>query len=125
MNLEQRNAKLEEKLKETELPGAVAVLIKDAAKRKKQLRLLTIIICLQLLLTVFGVFTFIQTSNNHVDIVRNCESSNEARANSRKIWDYILDQPAPTPPTPEQQARIDKFKKLVVDTYMPRNCENL
>lgn len=132
MSLDERNEALNKKLDATELPRAVDTLIKDADRRKKQVRLLAFSIALDFVLTIGLSFLSIQThgiagrsESNEQAIVRSCEANNESRAKNKIIWSYLLSQPQTQPVPPDQQAQRDRFSKLVNDTFAPRDCNNV
>lgn len=132
MSLNSRNDELNEKLDGTDLPKAVQVLVKDAKKRKRQVRLLAISITLDIILTLGLAFLSLQTrelaakaENNHNAIVRNCETSNDARSRNKELWDFAFNLPATSVPTAQQQDNIDKFKAKVDDTFTLRDCSQI
>lgn len=129
MSLDSRNEDLNQKIGDTDLPSAVATLVKDAKKRKRQLRLLATSIILDIVLTVGLTFLSIRTHNlavtadsNHSAIVRSCESSNDARASNKQLWHFLLDLPTPNAQTIQQQTNRDKFSMYVDKTFAPRDC---
>lgn len=132
MNLEQRNKQLEEKLKDSDLPKAVTILIKDAKKRKRNEKILAVSVILDILLTIgFGFITIrthrlaVQAETNRNSIVRTCQSSNEARANNKLLWDHIIDITNKPPASPEEtKGRID-FKAFIDKTFEQRDCSKL
>lgn len=128
MNLAQRNAKLEEKLKDSDLPKAVTILVKDARKRKRNEKILAISLALDILLSVGLAIGYRQNHQLAVKaettqnaVIRSCENSNDARKNNREIWDYIIELTAKAPPTPER----DTFIKKINDTYQLRDCTKI
>lgn len=132
MGLDERNAVLNQKIDDTDLPNAVATLIKDAHRRKRQLTVLTISIILDLALTIGLGFVSIRThnlaataENNKQAILRNCQTSNEARANNKQLWDYLLNLPTPNAPTLQQQQVRIQFGAYVDKTFAPRNCSKM
>ena len=130
MSLDSRNAELNKRIKDTDLPAAVEVLLKDARKRSRQVKLLAISLALDILLTFgFGFVSFrtaeiaSQADSNSAALQRTCESTNEARANNKKLWDYLFAQPPAPDQTPEQAAAIAQFKVFVDKTFAPRDCD--
>lgn len=129
MSLNSRNDELNERLDATDLPKAVYVLVKDAHKRKRQMKLLAISIALDLILTgglaalSFKTHSLAkQAESNRTAIIRNCETSNDARSKNNELWQFAFNLPETTKPTPQQQDNIDKFKAKVDDTFMLRDC---
>lgn len=131
-DIDQRNKELDKKIEHTDLPDAVQVLIKDAKRRRHQLLALTVSLILDFLLTI-GLFAVSvktqqvagQADSNHQAIVRSCEASNEARANNKALWDYILELPPnPTqgPLSADQQKQREDFKIFVAKTFAARDC---
>lgn len=132
MSLDERNEELNRKIDHTDLSSAVDTLIKDAKKRKRQVILLSLSIGLDLLLTVGLGFLSIQThnvasqsENNKVALVRSCETTNDARASNKALWDYLLALPSNEPATSAQQSEIDSFKAFIDKTFAPRDCKHL
>lgn len=132
MSLEQRNAELEKKLAGSPLPLAIEALIKDASKRKRQVRLLTISIFLDILLTIGLAVVSLNThklatqaDSNQQAIIRSCETGNEARANNKQLWTYLLNIPTPNAPTFQQQQVRDQFSAFVDKTFAPRDCSKV
>lgn len=132
MSLNSRNEKLNKKIDDTDLPSAVAVLVKDAKKRKLQVRWLGVSILLDIILT-FGVgYLSIQNNrvasqaeNNQQALVQSCETTNGSRANNKQIWDYLLAVQTPNVPTLQQQQVRSQFQSLVDTTFAPRDCNSL
>lgn len=129
MSLDSRNDQLNEKLDATDLPNAVHVLVKDAHKRKRQLRLLAISITLDLILTGGLAYLSLQThsiakqaESNRAAIIRNCETSNDGRAKNKELWDFAFNLPPATTQTEQQKSNLEKFKAKVDDTFMLRDC---
>lgn len=129
MNLDERNATLNQKIDDTELPDAVSTLVKDAKKRKRQVKLLTASIILDLLLTIGLGFLSIQTHNiasksesTQQALIKGCESTNDARSSNKLLWHYLLDLPTPAAPTLQQQQVRDQFTQFVDKTFALRDC---
>lgn len=132
MDLDRRNEELNKKIDETDLPTAVAILVSDAHKRKRQLRLIVISIFLDLFLTLGLGYLSIQThgiasqaENNKEALVQSCKTSNEARSNNKQIWDFLLNVQTPNTPTLQQKQVRDQFQSLVNNTFAPRDCNIL
>lgn len=132
MNLDERNAALNKKIQSTDLSEAVATLVKDAHKRKKQVRLLAVSICLDLLLTVGLGFISIEThgiatksESNQAALLKSCETTNDARASNKVLWDYLLNLPTPNVPTLQQKEVRDQFSTFVDKTFAPRDCSSV
>lgn len=132
MNLNARNADLDSRISDTDLPGAVDTLIRDARKRKRQMILLTSSVVFDLLLTVGLSVMSVQThrlasrsESNKTAIIRTCESNNNSRANNKELWTYLLSQPPTEPVDPGRQAKIDQFRAFVNKTFAPRDCKSV
>lgn len=132
MSLDTRNAELEEKLEHNPIDENIQTLIRADKRRKAQVTLLAISIFIELLLSVALAYGWsqnhklaIQAESNHMAILRNCETSNEARANNKQLWDYLLTQTPSQPPTAEQEKRIADFEAFVNKTFAPRDCSSL
>lgn len=131
-SLDSRNAQLDQKIEATDLPKAVQTLVKDAARRKHQLIMLAITIGVDVLLTIgFGYVTIrthnlaSQADSNRDAIVRSCETTNEGRANNKKLWVYILGLSPSQQRTPEQTRSLDKFRAFVDETFAPKDCSTI
>lgn len=129
-NLEQRDDELNRQMEKHPAEESIAVLVKDAHRRKRQLRLLTISVTLNIILTLgFGypAYKTNQTASlaqsNKNAVIANCEVSNQSRADNRALWDFIFALPQDQPPTPEQQKRAEQFKGFVAKTFAERNCQ--
>lgn len=132
MSLDDRNRELNKKIAEGDLGMAVAVLVQDAKKRKRQVRLLTLSIVLDILLTIGLFYQSHRTAqlasradSNSAAILRSCETSNEARANNKQLWGFLLSLPTPNAPTIQEQANRDKFAAYVNMTFAPRDCSKV
>lgn len=135
MSLDERNRDLNQKIHDSDINEAVDVLIKDAKKRNQQITILAFTIILDVILTFGLAYLSFQTQeiasqaeNNKQALVRNCETTNAARANNKELWDYLLSIPADpedTPRTIEQQEQLDKFKDFVDKTFAPRDCSKI
>lgn len=132
MSLDDRNAKLEEKLEHNPIDEQIAALIKADARRKRQIFLIILSLVFDLILSLFLAFGWhtnhnlaIRAETNRDAIIRGCEISNDSRAKNKQLWAYILQLPSSDgqPRTPEQQKRVDDFKMFVDDTFAPRNCQ--
>lgn len=127
--LDERNQELNDKIAGSDLDQAVAALLADAKKRRRQIRLLFISIILDILLTIgltgLSLVTHQLASNaeNAQDaIIHSCQVGNEARANNKQLWAYLLSLPTPNPPTLEQQKVRQQFADFVDKTFAPRDC---
>lgn len=128
-SLEQRNDTLNKQIDSTDLPAAIQTLIADARKRRRQLRLLALSICLDVLLTValgwLSVRTHsiaTQSESNKQAIVMSCQQTNDARASNEQLWKYLLSLPTPNAPTLQQQAVRKQFSAFIDKTFAPRDC---
>jgi hypothetical protein len=86
----------------------------------------------ELLLTVVIAFVAVQAGNAsdkatraHDQQVATCQTTNEARANNKKLWDYLLDLPPATPRTSVQDEQLDSFRAYVGRTFAPRDCTKI
>lgn len=128
-NLEERDDHLNQQIEEHPAEESIRVLVKDAHRRTRQLRLLTATVVLTLLMAIGLVFVsyklyritqLAQTNQNAV--VANCETANDSRKNQLILWNYVFSVPARTPRTPEQEQRNEDFKKFIAKTFAPRDC---
>lgn len=132
MSLDTRNDELDEKLVHNPIDEAVASLMRADSRRRRQVAILAFSIVLDLVLTV-GLFVVSvrtqhiaeQADNNKQALLRNCETGNEARANNKKLWGYILSIPSTDPSTPERDKRIADFKQFIDTTFAPRDCSKI
>lgn len=137
MSLDQRNADLEKRLEHNPIDQSVAVLIKDAKRRSRQILVLGISLTIDVILTVGFAFLSIQARDTAMDvqrskdtIVNNCKVGNEFRATQAALWDHILNlQSISNDLTPEQQVQRDKtlaeFRKYLDTTFAPRDCSKI
>lgn len=130
MSLDERSDALDKRLEEHPAEEAIRVLVKDAKRRKRQLRILTVSVILDILLT-FGLATVsYQTSqiarlaeSNKNAVVANCEVSNDSRRNNKALWDYLLALPPSETQTPAEAQQVNQFKSFVAKTFAERNCQ--
>lgn len=130
MSLDDRNAELEKKLEISPVEKNIEVLVRDAAKRKRQVRLLAASLVFDLLLTV-GLATISLKTNetahlaqsNRDAVLANCETSNDSRKNNRALWDFAFALTPTQPPTEEQKAQTALFKEFVAKTFAERDCQ--
>lgn len=127
--LDERNQELNDKIAGSDLDQAVAALLADAKKRRRQIRLLFISIILDILLTIgltglsFVTHQLASNAENAQDaIINNCRVGNEARANNKQLWTYLLNLPTPNAPTLEQQKIRQQFSDFVDKTFAARDC---
>lgn len=128
-NLDERSDALDAKMAESPPEEAIKVLVKDANRAKRTVRILIISVILDILLSIGLAYITIQThhiatqaDNNQDAIMRSCEVANEGRANNKALWNYLLSLPPETPLTPEQQTRVTDFQKFIDKTFAPRDC---
>lgn len=130
-NLKQRDNALNEQMATHPAEESIRILVKDANRRKRQLRLLTISVVFDIVLSLALTYGWqlnhnlaIKAETNRSAILRGCEVSNEARAKNKQLWAYILELPTADgqPRTPEQQKRVDDFRRFINDTFAPRDC---
>lgn len=83
-------------------------------------------------LTIALIFTVVQLNDTTAKADRNrerqistCLSTNEARANNRKLWDFLLKLPPNQEQTSQQRQQLEAFKSLVVQTFAPRDCSKI
>ncbi len=131
MSLDERNAELERALELNPIDEQIQALARSDHSRKRQIRWLAISIMLDVLLTIGFGYTTLRANNaankaetNTSAIVRSCETSNEARANNKQLWYYILNLPRTNTPTADQQKQTTDFKTFVDKTFAPRDCNN-
>lgn len=131
MSLDDRNAVLEEKLENNPIDETIDILVRQAKRNKNNIRWLALSIVLDILLTI--VITFItirtqqlqkQSETNKNAIVARCENTNEARARSARLWDYLIDQSKDQPRTPDQEKFRNDFIKLKNETFAPSDCKH-
>lgn len=129
-NLEERSDELDAQMAAHPAEKSIAVLIRDANRRKRQLRILTASIVFDIVLSIaLGVVTFktnelakLAQSNSDA-VVANCEVSNESRRDEKALWDFVFALPVLEPPTAEEQARAAQFKAFINKTFAERDCQ--
>ena len=127
--LDERNQELNDKIAGSTLDQAVGALLADAKKRRRQIRLLFVSIILDIMLT-FGLaglslvtHSLASNAENAQDaILHSCQVSNEARANNKQLWTYLLSLPTPNAQTLEQQKVRQQFADFVDKTFAQRDC---
>lgn len=129
-NLDERSDRLDEELKQNPIDKSIETLVKDAARRRLQLRLLGIFIVLQFLFIVTLGVVSVKTAqvaqlaqSNKAAVIQNCETANDSRNNQRQLWGYVLSLTPQQPRTPEQDARVAEFARFVDRTFAPRDCQ--
>ncbi len=129
-NLEERDNRLNEEMKQHPAEEAIQVLVKDAHRRKRQVRILAVSVVLNILLTAgFGFLTYKTNQiaslaqSNQDAVVANCEVANESRKNQRDLWAYVISLTPEQPRSQEQQDRTDKFSDFVDKTFAQRDCQ--
>lgn len=130
MSLDSRNDDLNKKIEDTDLPNAVAVLLKDARKRRRQLRWLATALALDFLLMIAIAVLLVRTSDiaklsqsNQQALIQNCETANDSRTKQLTLWRYVLSITPDQPRTPEQEAMVKDFTKFIQTTFAPRDCQ--
>lgn len=138
MSLEERSDALDKKLEDNPIDDAIATLLKDAQKRRRQIIALAISLMLDLWLTIGLAFLSIQARNTAIavqnskdSIVASCEAANEFRLTEAALWNHILaiEPVVERELTPEEQARQDKtvadFRVFLETTFAPKDCSNV
>jgi hypothetical protein len=129
-NLEERDDELNQKMVDSPPEEAIKILVKDANRRKRQLRLLTISVIFDIVLSLALAYGWqqnhslaIKAETNKNAIIHNCETSNDSRKKNHVLWDYILALPPAQPLTSDQQLQRDNFSKFVDQTFAQRDCK--
>lgn len=130
MSLDSRSDELDRKLEgRNTIEDNINALVKDAEQRRRQIRLLTLSIIVELIIVVGLVMLSIRTMDlaalghsNKAALMQNCETANDSRKSQRKLWGYILAVPPSQPRSPEQELRVQEFKEFVDNTFAPRDC---
>lgn len=102
-------------------------------RRNRRLIWLTIVsLVFSVLLTVGLTVTAVRLNDTNDKADRNrerqistCVSTNEARANNKRLWDYLLKLPPTTPRTDAQVEQLAAFKAFVDQTFAPRDCTKI
>lgn len=129
-NLEQRDDELNRQIEKHPAEESIQVLVKDAHRSKRRMRILTVSVILDILLTIGLAAVSFKTSelahlaqSNKNAVIANCETANESRKNNRDLWEFAFTLTPEQPPTPEQAERTAKFKEFVAKTFAERNCQ--
>lgn len=129
-NLEQRDDELNKQMATHPAEESIQVLVKDANRRKRQLRLLTVTVILTLLAVIGLAVVSYKTvqltklaQSNRDAVVANCETANDSRQNNKQLWDFVFALPALEPPTPEESARAAQVKDFIAKTFAQRDCQ--
>lgn len=130
MGLEERSDKLDEQMAAHPAEESIQVLVKDAHRRKRQLRILTVSVILDIILSlVLGFVTWktnelAQLAQKTEDaLIANCEIVNDSRDKQRELWGYVISLTPQQPRTPEQQDRTNNFAEFVDRTFVHRDCQ--
>jgi hypothetical protein len=136
-SLDQRSKELDKKMEQVPLDEAVAILVRDAKTRRKQILALTISLTLDVILTIGLAALSIQANhtatevqNSKKTLVANCELGNEFRTTEAALWNHLLSiEPVRSDYTPDQLKARDKiiteFRKYLDTTFAPRDCSNI
>lgn len=129
MSLDDRNAELNKQLEVNPIDKQIAALTKSDSSRRRQIRWLALSLALDVMLTIGFGYTTLQAhyaaakaETNQSALLRNCETSNEARRNNAVLWDFILKQPPQQPLSEKQQKVRSDFIDLKEKTFAPRDC---
>ena len=129
-NLEQRDNELNRQMAEHPAEESIRVLVKDANRSKRRVRILTISVILDVLLTIGLAAVSYKTSevahlaqSNKQAVIANCEVANESRKNNHDLWDFAFSLSPDQPQTPEQQQRAAEFREFVNKTFAQRDCQ--
>lgn len=131
MSLDTRNAELDEKLENNSIDATIASLAAADRQRKRQIFLLAVSLVFDLVLSVLLAFGWStnhklinQAESNRNAIIRNCQTSNDARKNNREIWDYVLELTKDAPRDRQQSINREQFIKQLDMTFAPRDCDS-
>lgn len=101
-------------------------------RNRRGIWVLGVSMAVDLALTVGVVISLAQSSNasDKASQVRTqqivtCQASNEARANNKKLWEYLLALPPTSPRTEKQVRQIADFRAFVDKTFAPRDCTRI
>ena len=77
-----------------------------------------------------SLYAIHRASVNTVNVVQLCQSGNEARAEQRQLWNYIIAISQPPPhQTPAEKAdharRLLLFEAKLNKTFAPRDCTHI
>lgn len=130
MSLDERSDDLDKRMAEHPVEKTVKTLLEADRRNRLRIRILTVSIILDIVLTV-GVTVLSYHTNqlthlaqsNREAVIANCETANESRANNKQLWDFAFALPTTQTPTPEQQANLEKFKAKVNQTFAQRDCQ--
>jgi hypothetical protein len=109
--------------------GSIRVLTEAGRRNRRMIRLLSVAIVLDILLSVgLGVTALrasqiaAQANSLEQQARTTCLAGNDARAGQRSLWQYLLSLPPPTPRTLEQQQQVDRFRAYVNKVFQARRC---
>lgn len=129
-NLEERDNELNKQMTKHPAEESVQILVKDAQRRTRQLRILTGSVIFQIFF-LFGLAygwyqnheIALQAETNKNAIVRSCETSNDSRKNQLELWNYILSITPEQPRSEAQNKQAEEFRAFVNKTFAPRDCQ--
>lgn len=130
MSLASRSDELDKKLEGNSIDSSIETLVKDAARARRNVRLLAASIALDFILTiVLAVVSYKTNELAHLAqttkqaVIQNCETANDPRLAQKQLWGYVLSLTPSQPRTPEQEDRVKEFAKFVDQTFKPRDCQ--
>lgn len=129
-NLEERSDELDKQMAEHPAEESIRVLVKDADRSKRRMRILTISVILDILLTIGLAAVSFKTSEiahlaqtNRQAVLANCQTANESRRNNRELWEFAFTLTPNQPQTDAQKAQTQTFKEFVAKTFAERDCQ--
>lgn len=129
MNLDERSDALDKEMAKHPAEESIQILLKDARRRKQQVRLLTVSVIFDIFLSI-GLAWFAYQANRTAElaqsnkdaVIANCEVSNESRKNNRELWAFAFSFPPDPPRTDIENQRVEQFKAYIAKTFVERNC---
>jgi hypothetical protein len=111
------------------LSGEIRALRTYGKRNRNYIVGLAVSLCLDLVLSIVVAFVAVSAAeaNNQADQNRRtqiatCESSNQSRAVTVSLWNYVLDSAAKNDPTPQKLKQISDFRAYMAQAYQQRDC---
>jgi hypothetical protein len=125
MSLDNRNAELEQRLKDNPIDEQIAVLARAGKRLKLIVMMLAVLTAGLGLVTVQTYRLADRAEKTDIALVRDCESRNESRASNREIWNYIIQ----VTNRPDQNSAQKKIRNDFIDkldrTFAPKDCSKV
>lgn len=129
-NLEKRDNELNEQMAAHPAEKSIETLVKDAQRSKRRFRILAFSVILDIFLSLGLAYVTLKlaettrlSQTNRAAVIANCETANQARKDTKALWDFAFALTPSQPQTPEQTKNTQLFKAFVEKTFTQRDCQ--